>query len=119
MEDPEPIKGMNSEEEKKEYKKMIQDYGIELLDTFKRTDMVRKEVWRELITSFRPHKIQTCGRSILINWTQFFMSRQVHVYKGRRASKEQNLIELLFKDNHIDSKPNPLQKSMFYWSLDI
>lgn len=57
--DPDPLPETATEEEMKERAIQLREYGLELLETYKRSKWMGKEMWIEFITSFRPHTIRT------------------------------------------------------------
>ena len=99
--DPDPIDDDASIEERKEYAEKLKDYADDILAALRNTAIQGESLWLDFITSFRPHTIKTWEKPYCITWTEFLTDRGVFVEKGRKQSRTQSIIDILYRDNHI------------------
>lgn len=101
--DPDPPNFDATQEEKEARNKMIRDYGEEMLAAYRETSFEGRDLWEDFLTAFRPHSIKTWNRSAQARWTCFLRERGVHVGTDRNVRRGQNLIDLLYRMDHIGS----------------
>lgn len=99
--DPDPLPDTSSATEKEKHRDVLRNYGTEMLEAYKDTEMRGEVLWIDYLTAFRPHTIKSWTRPMLSRWTNLLTNRDIYETSGRQISKAQALVDLLYRENRI------------------
>ena len=103
-EDPAPPPSDATEAQRAEYKEIIHEYTIDMMNAYKKTTMTGLYLWADFKTAFRPAAIKLWSRSTMTEWAEFLTNRDIHIDHSGRKSRARSLIDVLYRDSHIPSK---------------
>lgn len=101
--DPNPAPETATALEKEDKKKALREYGFEMLEAYKETCMIGQAQWLDFITAFGPHSVRSWTRPMLAKWADFLTKRDIFVASGRKMSRAEAIIELLYREEHISA----------------
>lgn len=100
---PAPLAPGASAEETKAHLRILKSYTSEMLEAYRITALEGESLWLDFTTAFRPQTIRTWTRPEVAVWADFMTSRGVHVNEGRSRPKQNAIIDLLYREEHVPS----------------
>lgn len=106
FDDPDPAPDSAPAAEKELKKLALQKYRSDMLEAYRATTMSRESLWLDFATAFLPPSSRSWTLPMLARWTDFLTSRDVFFITGRRISRSEAMVELLFREDHVnETKP--------------